>query len=432
MKKIILIIISLIFVIIIAPYFIGSSAEAEIRQQAAKINNHPSFQMTIVNYDKQWFSSKAEIELSIFLSEEILPLKSLNKIKVFQEIQHGPILWQGRGLTVGLMDAEILVELAKAYSENTKKVEGLNEKVFSITSRTGFDLTTSIDLVLTDFSIKEGLNTLNVKSGSAYFNYDNASHIEGVLNWQGLTASIEGKETIQLGTVTIDSKQELISGELLSPSALFSGYLNTKISLIKLNGYSTAQNFSLQDFHLKLISEIKDNLADVSFMIDVKKLFALNQEFNQLHYDMSLNNLDVESLKKINDISLNSQHQSAMLMAAQIQGILPQLIEKGPVLKINQLAVITKDGKINSDLVINIDNSIYDAKNPMTMMLALAAEAKGQGPEAFFNEITSADSIESLVQQNLLIRDQQSLKFKFSFNNGQALLNGLPIPLAGR
>ena len=67
----------------------------------------------------------------------------------------------------------------------------------------------------------------------------------------------------------------------------------------------------------------------------------------------------------------------------------------------------------------------------MTMMFAMDADAKGQAPEAFFANLGMGAQIEQMVQQNFIVRDNDLLKFNFSFKQGQAVLNGNPIPLGG-
>ena len=42
--------------------------------------------------------------------------------------------------------------------------------------------------------------------------------------------------------------------------------------------------------------------------------------------------------------------QNPMIASAKIQGLLPQLVEKNPIVKINKLGVITDSGEIVSDL----------------------------------------------------------------------------------
>ena len=78
---------------------------------------------------------------------------------------------------------------------------------------------------------------------------------------------------------------------------------------------------------------------------------------------------------------------------------------------------------------VSINQDLYDTNNPMTMMVALNAIANGEGPEEFFTNLGMGGQVEQMVQQNFLVRSAGKLKFDFSFKQGQALLNGNPIPL---
>jgi len=427
MKKIIIVILLLITAIVITPFFIGSNVESQFRAQIAKINSNPTYELTITDYKKGWFRSGAELEMSLKMPQ----MESFPKFKATQDMQHGPILWQVDGLGLGLMDSEIEFEIPQDLQDELKKVDGLEEKVLFITSRTAFDLATTTHIHLNEFTVKTDENEINTKPAQGQFSYNMQGHIEGQLNWKGLSITQSGTKALSLGEITIETKQQLVNGEMFSPTAIFDGFFTFALSNLNFSGDTPAEAIEMQELQLKVTSDIKTELANIGIVANVKTLHAISQTFEDLTYDISLENLDVVSLQKINQLVSDSQGGDPMAMAANVQSLLPQLIEKGPLLKINKIGVQTHAGEIDSNLTLGINQDIYDANNPMTMMLAVDADAKGFAPEAFFTGLGLGANIEQMVQQNFLVRDQEKLSFVFSFKSGQALLNGAPMPLGG-
>ena len=429
MKKLFIAIIVLAVIFAGAPFFIGSTVETQLREQIEKSNANPSFDISLKSYQKGWFNSYAEIEVAMQLPEAYSGMISDNKITITQDMQHGPLVTKANGMGLALVDALIEIKLPAELQSELDQLEGLEKDLLLITSRTGFNLDNTTYLELKPFSInKEGV-ALDIKPANGVFSYTLDGQINGQMTWNGLTISEESNSSVELSKLTIETDQQLISGDIFTPSALFNGYFTTSIDLLEITGPSEAEKVSMNALKLNVKSDINDKLANFGFVVDVKTLQAIEQSFKDVSLDISFDNLDTPTLTTMNEFMTNNQGQDPMAAAAKMQELLPQLLKHQPLLKINKLGVTTESGDIDSNLQVSINQDIYDPNNPMTMMVALDAEAKGNAPEAFFTNLGMAATIEEFVNQNLLVREQQNLTFNFSFKNGQALLNGNPMPL---
>ncbi|WP_444995038.1 YdgA family protein [Aliikangiella sp. IMCC44359] len=431
MKKLIILIIATA-ILLIPPYFIGSKVETILRDQIKKSNVNPSYQIEITDYQKGWFSSSAKMTIALKLPSNISNTPEPVHITVNQNMQHGPLLWKVDGIGIGLVDAIIDFELPKELQSELDKIEELNKDTISITSRTNFDLSTKTKLALKPFTINKEGAVISVKEGTGSFEYDMSGRIAGDSTWQGMSVKDGAEKSFEFGKVTFDIDQQLVIGEMFSPDAIYAGDFNTNITSIALNTNNPAENFSLQNLNLLAKSDVNKEIANIKVVVNMKTLESFQQEFKDLVYDLSFENLDTQVLRKINQALVESQENAdPMQSMAKVQGLLPQLIAKNPIIKINKLGVITKDGEIDSDLELAFDQEVYDPNNPMSMMLAIDAQAKGHAPEAFFTGFGLSQQIEQMIQQKILVRDNNNLTFNFTFKSGQALLNGAPIPLGG-
>ena len=114
------------------------------------------------------------------------------------------------------------------------------------------------------------------------------------------------------------------------------------------------------------------------------------------------------------------------------QSLIPvatKLLAKNPSLEISDLSVVTAEGPIKSNGSVTIDNNLYDTNNPMSLIGALNASAKGSAPAPFFEKLGMKGMLDMYVEQGLLIRDDTNLSFAVSFTQGKLTVNGNELPL---
>lgn len=434
MKKLIIILAVVAVVLLVPPFFIGSQVEAQFNQQLAELQKHPNYEFKLTEYNKGWLSSSAVVDISLKMGPvDNAEIDGPLSISVKQDMQHGPLLWTADSLGIGLFDAKLDFILPKDMQEELDKIEQIDDETLSITSRTSLNTDTTSNLVLKPFTFSKDGVDLEVKGAQGSFSYTAEGHITSSGSWHGMRVVEADATNFSFADMSFSMDQQLVSGKLFSPQALFAGDASMTIATIEASGNTPAESVSVQDINVKMNSDIEQDLADVKVLLNIKSVAAIQQTFTNFVYDFSMENLDTKVLLELNEAVAEAQSDvnNPMAVAVAMQTILPKLIEKNPLIKINKLGVTTAQGDIDSSLNIAFNQDVYQAENPMTMMLALDAHAAGHGPEAFFAAFGLSPMIDQFVTQNQLVRDGDNLKFEFTFKNGQPLLNGQPMPLGG-
>lgn len=440
MKKIIIPFFILVAILLIAPFFIGSHMETKVRDIYTDLNKNTDYQFEIIEYSKSWFSSDAKIKITFNSPKNNSPKEDLFTVTLIQQIQHGPLLWKMDTPGLGLADAKFNFELSPKEQSELGEFEGFNQNTIKLTTRMSFDGSIDSHLEAAPFSIKAEDSALEVKAADIKASYSTDGKIisSGSLDGVSLQKNDAGK--INISSLSLKSNQELISGDLFSPLAIYQGDFSLKAKSGTVILDELAENFEAKDIFIETSTTIDNSLANVDFKLSIKNFQAKQQDFTNLIYDISLDNLDIESLKEMNknivDMQndpqqMQAQTENPMMALMSIQQFLPKILEKNPIIKINKLGVTTPEGDIDTNLQISIDNKIYNVNNPMTMLGAIDAKANGTAPEAFFTKFGMDAEIEKLIQQNFLIRNQGNLTFAMSFKNGIPLLNGKPMPMIG-
>ncbi len=427
MKKILIIVVLLAAAFLVSPYFIGSSAEKQLKEMYAQMSAHPSYSLEVSEYNKGWFSSQAKIKLVI----DGIPNAEIPEFSLIQKLSHGPILMGNRGFAFGISDSTFSLNLPKEAQTEIDKLNFLNEDTFNVDMRVYFNGAFDMSMMMKAFEFEEKDVKVSVNASELISAATSSTHIESSGYWDGMTVTKNGTQVFSFGKMQLSATQELANGSsVFSPYALGDTEFELTIDNIKGQGDSPEQTFNASDLSLTFFSRMNGDLADGGAVISAKSIEAMQMKFTDAVYDLALNNLNYDIVVKMNELMSTPQAQANPMVAmAEVQGLLPELIKHNPILKINNIGVTTEQGKIETTATVQFDQQVYDPNNPMTMMVALDAKANGSAPEAFFMLLGMSEQVEPMVQQNFLVRENGKLKFNFSFNQGQALLNGNPIPL---
>ena len=437
MKKL-LIIVAAAAVLALPPYFVGSKAEAHIKKILELTNENPSININIIDYDKGWFSTKAtfELELTMQLDPD---MKEFPKLRIVEEMSHGPLLWQTEGFGLGLIDTVSTIILPEEWQAEINKIDAIKEDTLMMTSRTDFDGTTRSLFNLKAISIAEDNQSFTIEPVTATFSYDMTGHMFGSVLWQGMHLSEQGKETVKIGKLEAEFDSQVITGNMFAGNAISSGTFDSVVEKVAFTGATPAQAATLSNIRIKGESDIHQDLMDIHLLYAIEKVAVMAQEFRDLQLDMSILNLDIKAMQELNELIAKSQQQAsqdpqaqAAVLMASMQSILPKLLTKDPRLKINNLGLTTDHGKITSQLNMKINPELVNLDNPQSIVAAIEADANGSGPEAFFNAQGLAAMIDPLVQQKMLIREDDQLKFNLTFIKGVPLINGNPMPLGAQ
>lgn len=116
MKKPLLVVASAaVAAVLVAPKIIGNDASQRLDEIVAEVNNLPGYEITVLETEKNWFSSSSTVKLafdpfaldpSVASTPEVEEMLSLLQLEMKIDMQHGPVLLN-KGL--GLSDIQIRI-----------------------------------------------------------------------------------------------------------------------------------------------------------------------------------------------------------------------------------------------------------------------------------------------------------------------------------
>ena len=431
MKKIIIVLAILVAIAGITPSFIGSKVEDKMRELAEISSEHPMINLEITDYQKGWFRSTAKMSMKLDFSTMIpagqaspMPMENFS-IDFTQEMQHGPILTDVSGFGFGLVDSIAYIHAPEVIKKELPNIDADLKEKLEMMSRMAFDGSISSTYILHPFEFSKDGDNISVMG--AEFGGDMTSKGDYLVNgtWGGMTVATAKGEHVEIGKLTLDADQQLVKGKLYSPYALYAGDLSMNLEQVVINkGLAT-----LTDFDIYSDVKVNDDMLSFGVVFKLKQLDGMGMSFQDIVYDLAMEGLDVETMEELNKITMGMTDPNPEAQLQKLQAMLPQILANNPSLKINKLGMTTAQGDIDTNMVISIDGSLVDINNPMSIVAAIDATANGVAPEAFFTAMGLGASIEPIIQQGIVVRDADQLKFNFTMKDSQMLLNGNPVPL---
>ncbi|WP_394173746.1 DUF945 family protein [Thalassotalea litorea] len=414
-----------------SPYLIGIKAEEHIKQSYANVSSNPAFDMEINRYERGYLHSTAFITFTMPVEVEEGVIETLT-FESEHQVQHGPLLWTADGIALGLADSQMIVDLPADFKQDILNIDDVASDSFTSFARTSFNGTTYSTITIKPTTLELESSNLEVLAGEFHATVNPQGRVSATGQWQGMKVVESGMDVLVVGATTLDVDQTYILGEVFSPTSLGVGTSQFSMAHLNINGETPDASMSIEDLTIASNSNVEDNLLAATVTMDAKNVNFAMQEFSDFRYAMSMNNLNINVLSELQTLLVNSQSddpQQQQMLMMQVQQQLPKLLADNPRLAIDNLGITTSEGDIISDLLITIDPQKFDAANPMSMMFALQADAQGSAPFAFFEKLGMQANVDALKQQGMLVQEADTLTFKFSFSDGQALINGVAIPL---
>jgi len=425
MKKIIIALLILIAVLAIPPFFIGSQAESKVREMYTTASEYPNIKFEITEYNRGWFSS--DVKIKLLLDVAGAPQSDEDTLIITQRMQHGPLLWKTDGLGIGLADIRYGVEFPREIQAEMDKIDGLKGDSVSVVSRLSFDGSSTSSMNIAPFAINKDNHQVNIKAGAFNAVVSMSGKIIASGNWEGMQVKENSRTLVDIDTLSMSVDQLLVDGEMFTQTALFEGDSSVGIKHLDINGYSPAETFKISEISFKSATKFKQELANIGFVLSAKKINAVGQEFTDLTYDLSLENINKDTVLAMNNLMLENGGPDELMET--YQDLLPELVKKNPTVKLNKMGVTTSVGEINTNALITVNGEAYDEANLMGLIAGIDASASGYAPASFFDNFGMRSDIEMMVQENMLVRENEQIKFDVSFKNGQLMLNGNPMPM---
>jgi uncharacterized protein YdgA (DUF945 family) len=431
MKKI-LILTAIVIGLLSVPYFVGSTAEAHIDKMLANFNQNPNFKVTKISYNKGWFSSTASYELELVvmgdsqMADPLIP--NMPKFQMSQTLFHGPVLWKHDGLAFGLIDSVETIELPDDWQQI--------KDALLLSSRISFDGSIDASVVLDSVEINEQGMNINIMPAIGGYTLSKDGHVTASFDWEGMKAAEQNKGGLELSAFHFETDQKLVKGEMFSPTAIFSGKFISTVDNVSIISEIPGASATLSKIAIKADSEIQDDIMNVNFTFNIAEINAANQILTNVESDLSMLNFDIEAMQEFNKLMMD--YQTAMQLnpadsmdklAENLQSILPMLLAKNPVLKINNLGFTVDEGDVVSELTMSIDKDKFQTENIDSLIGAIKMDSTGSAPSALLVKYGLGPTIDAFVEQQFLTRKDATVGYEFKMLNGETIVNGNPIPL---
>jgi len=432
MKKVVIALGAIVCVGLVGPKVIGSIVEQKYDDIASRFVDHPSIEIVERSFTTHWFSGQSVTKMKIKgVAAEIEDFQLI----VNEQLTFGPVIFADNSVNFALahsnanLDFDVSSLDQEAQNDITEFTDQLNEKL-SISSIITYGLNYTTQVMMAATTFEEDGNTIDIGALDSEFTLEDDKYISGYLNWSGL--DFKGPEAnVQLSLLESTFSQEIIDGDIYSGNGLSIGDFSMLIKSISAQDNQGNDLLSIENLTLSADSQIEDELMNIGVKYGADRFKGAGQELEKLNLDISFNRLDPKVLMEINDWATkmqqdpeNFEHYNQQLMT-----VATKLLAKDPELNINDFSVLTSEGAIKSDLQLMVDHTRYDQANPMSIMAALKADAKGVAPLPFFQKMGLEGMINMYIEQGFIIKKEAELSFAAQFAQGQLTVNGQAIAL---
>jgi uncharacterized protein YdgA (DUF945 family) len=430
MKKAVFALVVLVCIGLIGPKLVGGIVEEKYQDITNRLNENPSIVITEHNFTRDWFSGQA-VSTMKFKDVELYDVD----IIVTEQLNFGPFIFADNEFTFALAKSVAVIDVEVTNIDETDKkeiaalIQQLNEKL-SITSVINYRFNYTTHIVLDAIEFEQDGSQVNIGVLESEFTLSDEKYLEGYINWAGL--DFKGPDmNVQVSPLTTTFTQEVISGDYYAGNAIAAGDLSMQLSNIIAKDNNGNELLNIEHLTFFVETAIEQGLMNLHLKYAADSIKGAGQELEKLNFDLALNKLDPQVLIELNELGVKMQQDPAKIeqFSQQLTMAATKLLAKDPEININDLSVVTADGVIKSELKLVIDHTLYDQANPMSIIAAINADAKGVAPLPFFQKLGLAGMIDMYVEQGFIIKEADKLSFAAQFMQGQLTINGKVIPM---
>ena len=430
MNKVLLVVGTVACVGLIGPKVVGGIVEQKYDDIASRLVDHPTIEVTERSFTSGWFSGQA-ISKMRFKGVELDEFS----IVVTEQLSFGPIIFADNSIKFALAHsaADIQFDVTGVSEAEQKEIaaftEQLNEKL-TVSSVISYGLNYTTQIATQALEFEQDSTHVNIGALDSEFTLSDEKHLDGYLNWSGL--DIKGpKANVQVSPLTATFTQEMISGDIYAGNGIASGGFALQIDNINAQDNSGNELLNIDQLSFMADSSIEQALMNIQMKYAAERFKGAGQALEKLNLDISMNKLDPKVLIELNDLAMKAQQDpaNAASYGQQLNIAATKLLATNPEININDFSVVTPDGAIQSDLQLLIDHTLYNQANPMSIIAALNADAKGIAPLPFFQKLGFEHIINMYIEQGFIIKEADKLSFAAQFKQGQLTVNGNTIAL---
>lgn len=425
MKKLLIALVVLVVVYFGALFFIKSSSSNILAHELEQLNQNAQLTAELVEEDSGLFTGSAKIDVKMTSDPNVA-------FSIVQKQSYGPILFTDEGIKLGLY--YVSADLVPGETLKQEIPESINaDDLFDIYFVSGFSGKVEGDVYFKGMDFSEDGVDVSISKAEMHIDTDASyKQMTGEASWPGMTVSNKGEDGFTLSGLKLNFDQTLVSGDLLDGTGIYSGDATYAIDEVV---FKQAQNFfKMTNMSISGKAEVQESgkAMDVAVSMNSDLVDFFGEKFTDNSINLFFNNLDMDSLKEMGEISGKMQ-ESAMrgedvsAYQMQLMNTMFKMVEGGPSIQLKDTQVKTEDGVILAKLDVNVDKEKVDAANPMSLMMAVDAALNAEAPEAFFAKKGFAPMLDQWAQMNFIVRDNGTLKVDATFKNGTPMVNGQPM-----
>ncbi len=421
MKKIIIFIIALLIIAAISPKFIGKIVETEHQTVLSELNEQV-ITVKKMHFTRHWFGGSASTDIIVHLNN---PQVDDFSITINEELFFGPIIWADNGLHFGLSYSELTFVL-----EDDEKANNFLKNNLHLSWLLSFNRNITTDIKVDEYLTELDYKKIAIKPAAGQFTMTTNKRVYGDFTWQGAEIITDNKITINSLSVLVD--QQLIRGSYAKGDAVTTGDFSLAIDEVKVTEINNDSIAYLKAISMSATAKEINNMLQLGLNYHIGLLELEGKSFQQANMAIKFDHLDIETMQAFSKLAAtldehSDQHQIVM---DKLMVLGSQLIAKEPVLIIEDISVLTPQGKIVMTAKAQFDQTKFDQQNMMmTAMNALEVNAQATAPVAFFAEGDKKNVIDMYLQQGLIIKEGDLLKTQLSFKEGKLMVNDTEIPM---
>ena len=455
----------------VTPYFIGTSVHENVNAAVSEINQQAVYSAEVLSYDKGWFSTTAEIKLAVDFQALInaqnvdpadIPMEENPGVTATLVAHHGPVYF-GDGLGLGRVHYTVSIdgdELREYVQWDGQQPIYRHEGVVGLFGGLNY---TDVIPALSATSEEEGFTLLF--SGYAGEAEPDGDHTLYTSSGESLSISAD-EFSMEMKNLSMDLSYE---GNLLAAvkGDVFESEVKALVESIKITGVSVGETVQMENIALITDTDVNEstNTANIYVEYAIDNLVGPEFEATDMVLGVAINNLDIQFIKAYQDFSNTSLLTPAEEVPAKmmefIEANLLSQLKAEPELNITKLKATLPEGSFNAhantklvginalpstmedvaywvthllaDAQITADKAFAQnmASGYMMSQLMATPQAQNMTPEELQAAVEQQTPmmLSTFAQQGLIKETEKGYETKLTLKNGEASVNGTPIPL---
>jgi len=364
MKKIMVLAVVIAALLFGSYYGMGLVTERTLKKNIVVINSSSGIFIDVKNYNRGFFASNALLDWHLHIPQHVnktqdgqsnvVPAEDYN-FQMPIEVQHGPVIFSGKGIHFGLGLAHSHVAIPESYvaqfsalfsDQSIKPVLDFNLFVSYLNN-------SRLKIKIPPFKLfaKQGTDQVDWKGLDGDVNLSsNMGNISARFNIDGLNVSKDKTKAV-MGKVISDLNLNK------STKGLYLGEASLQLPSLLVTDSANAKRFEIQSCQLQSGSSVEQDLFNSYFKMSLAKVVAEEKTYGPFAFEILIKNLDANVLAEINDQMNHVQQGSEADRQKALFAIvpeLPKLLSQGAQLEISKFSLVMPEGNLDGNLSISI------------------------------------------------------------------------------